>query len=190
MIEKILFKAALSKALIATGLLIVMYILINLSPLGVAGLTKITGGASILDLEMFGYSAEKAYSMLGQLGAEGRNFYNYKILPIDFFFPLTYMSFFVCWIAFFLKQIKGRKILYIIFLIPILAMFFDFSENICILTMLAKYPSFIKSVYMLSGIFTILKTVFTVLSIVSVLILFVIFIVKIRKPKVNKTKKQ
>lgn len=187
MIEKIVNKTTLVKALIATALFAVMYILINLSPIGVAGLTKITGGANILDLEMFGYSAKKAYSMLEQLGAKGRNFYNYKILPMDFLFLLIYMLFFNCWIAYLLKHIRGKKALYTIFLIPILAMLFDCLENICIIIMLNKYPVFLESLSILSSIFTILKTIFTILSILSIITLLIIFIFKTRKPKMDKT---
>ncbi|MCL1901355.1 MAG: hypothetical protein FWG51_03030 [Firmicutes bacterium] len=174
-------------ALVATGAFIVMYIVINFSPIGVSGLLKITDGTGILDLELLGYSSEKAYNMLTLMGTEGRNFYNFTILPLDFFFPITYMLMYSFWIIYALKKLNAKKVLYLLLLIPILTMLFDWSENICILVMLHNYPTVMKTVCSIASFFTVIKSIFTLLSIFTMTLLLILFLIKFFK--LRKTQK-
>ena len=103
LLNTVIQKASWKKAVSFTALFAAFYVLINFSQIGVAGLLKITGGASILDFE-FGYSSEKAYGILTALGVEGRTFYLMRILPMDFPLPLTYMLFFTGVIALLCKH--------------------------------------------------------------------------------------
>lgn len=66
--------------------LIVMNVLINGSPLGVAKLKQITGGPSILDMELR-YTPDRAYKVLEALGPKGRAFDLKYIVPLDSPFP-------------------------------------------------------------------------------------------------------
>jgi hypothetical protein len=90
--DDLILKASLKKAIIFSAIFAIMFALINKSGIGVAGLLKITGGASILDLEI-GYTYEQAKDILTALGEEGRAFYLTRIMPLDFPFPVAYMLF-------------------------------------------------------------------------------------------------
>ena len=136
LITAIIQKSSWKKAVLFTVLFTTFYILINYSSIGVAGLLKITDGANVLDLE-FGYTYERAYDMLTALGPEGRAFY-LKMIPLDFPVPFTYMLFFAGFIALFSKPLK-RSLQHLIS-IPVLAMLFDWTENIGIIAMLNSYP--------------------------------------------------
>ena len=133
-------KTTWKTATVCTVLFVVLFALINYSSIGVAGLLNITGGANILDFEL-GYTHEKAYQMLTALGNEGRAFYQTKILPLDFPFPLAYMLCFASWIAFLLKRIPQNKRYTPLLLIPVIAAASDWIENIGILSMLRSYPT-------------------------------------------------
>lgn len=168
LLKKSVEKASLLQAALATVAYAIMNVVINFSAVGVAGLLKITGGASILDFE-FGYSAEKAYQMLTALGVEGRAFYLSRIIPLDFPFPAAYMLFFFCWTAFLLKKINSNKLFLNLFLLlPVLAMLFDWAENVCIIVMLKQYPAIHSTVCAIGSCMTILKTVFTYTGAISV----------------------
>ena len=174
-LNAIIQKSSWKKATVFTILFAALYILINFSGVGVAGLMKITGGASILDFE-FGYSYEKALNMLTALGTEGRVFYQTKILVIDFPFPFSYMLFYTGFIALLTKHITPKKLFGYLLFVPVLAMLFDWMENIGIIAMLNNYPALPNWAVSLACIMGILKTVFTIGSIIIIAGLFILFL--------------
>lgn len=169
LIEKITIK----KAILFTVLFIACFILINYTSLGVAGLLQITNGASILDFE-FGYSAEKAQSLLTALGEEGRAFHLTKIMPIDFVFPLSYMLCYSGWIAVLLKRRVFQNKAGFLLIVPVLAMIFDWIENIGIINMLRNFPDLPKWAVNMASISGILKMVLIISSVVAIVTLFVV----------------
>ena len=175
--KPIIQRATWKKAAIFSALFGVFYALINFSSVGVAGLLKITGGASILDLE-FGYSQEEAYQMLTALGTAGRSFYLMKISPLDFLFPFTYMLCFAGWIALLIKQVTHRDRYKYLLLIPVLTMLFDWMENVNIIVMLNGYPDLPAGAVFSASISGMLKTVFTIGNIIVMSVLFIIFSLK------------
>jgi len=180
-LETVIQKASWKKAVLFSALFAASYVLINYSGIGVAGLLKITGGANILDFE-FGYSYEKAYNMLTALGVEGRTFYLTKILPMDYPFPLTYMLFYIGFIALLIKHTAKNKPYRFLLFIPVLAMLFDWIENIGLITMLSSYPNLLEWAVPVASIFGMLKTIFMVGSIMIIGVLLVMFVYsKIRK---------
>ena len=172
-IERITWK----KALLFTALFVVLYILINYTTVGVTGLLQITNGANILDFE-FGYTASKAYNLLTALGNDGRSFYIGKILPLDFPFPFTYMLCYAGWIALMGKYTIPQSALKFLLAAPVLAMLFDWSENIGILAMLKNYPLLPMWAVMTASVAGILKTVFTVCSLIIMILLLAVIILK------------
>ena len=184
MLKKCIDKATLTKVILTAIAFSVMYAVINFSAIGVAGLLKITNGANILDFE-FGYSAEKAYSMLTALGAGGRSFYLTRIIPLDFLFPVTYMLFYSCAICFSFKKITGAKsFLYLTLLFPLPAMLFDWMENICVIIMLKQYPLATPVFYYIGNYMTILKFIFTLTSIaVTVLLALTAIVLRVKRVK-------
>ena len=173
----IIQKASLKKAILFTILFVAFYVIINFSGIGVAGLLEITGGANILDFE-FGYTYEEAYGILTALGVEGRIFYLTKISPIDFPFPFTYMLFYAGWIALLAKHTLSKEWCKYLLLVPVLAMLFDWIENIGIITMLNNYPNLPSWAVLIASVGGILKTSFTAGSTVLIGILFIMFIIQ------------
>ena len=151
--------------------------MINFSDVGVAGLLRTTGGANILDSE-FGYSTDKAYQMLTALGGEGRSFYLTKILPIDFPFPFAYMLCYVGWIALLIKHSTTKKLCKYLLLAPVLAMLFDWIENVGIIAMLKHYPNLPTWAVTTASTAGMLKTIFTVSSMAIILTLLIVFLIK------------
>lgn len=171
-IEKKIESVGLAKALCATCFFVLMIYVIDFSPFGVAGLSKLTGGAGILDFE-HGYSVQKAYSMLEALGEQGRNFYLTRILPEDIFFPLSFMLFNFCWMSVLLKKnFSSASRFNLVALLPLVNMLFDWSENIGFTLMLLNYPEQLSVVCKISSCFTHLK--FT--CVLMIIIVFVLLL--------------
>lgn len=173
----IIAKGSWKKTALFTAVFILLYILINFSAIGVAGLLQITDGASILDFE-FGYAEDKALAMLTAMGELGRDFYLTKIIPIDFLFPLSYMLCYMGWIAMLVKDIASKGRLKYLLLIPFFAMLFDWTENIGIIFMLKKYPSLPEWAVMTASTAGILKMICIVMSVLTIAVLLVVFFVK------------
>ena len=156
--------------------------LINFSSFGVPGLLEITGGPNILDFE-FCYDYEAAYKILTGLGIRGREFYLARIVPIDIFYPLSYMLIFTVWIALLLKHLKiSSKFTYLL-CAPPFAMIFDWIENIGIIIMLKKYPNLPKWAVFQSSSSSLFKFIFTLTSMAIIVVLLILYLIKIRKIK-------
>ena len=191
-------KASWKKAVLFAVLFAALYALVNFSRVGVSGLLEITGGANILDFEI-GYSYEKAFAMLTALGAEGRLFYQTKMLPMDFFVPVTYMLCFAGFIALLLRQawperawgsaseqapgkvperILGKALRYCRYLlfVPVVAMLSDWAENIGILVMLHSYPDLPAWAVFMASMSGVIKAVFISVSISVIVLLFLLFL--------------
>ena len=173
--NKIIKNATWGKTILSAVLFLTFLLLINVSGIGVAGLLRITDGVNILDFE-FGYTYEQAYDILTAMGAEGRSFYLTRIVPLDFPFPFSYMLFYTGCIAILIKKSACNitSIHRYIFLVPLLAMIFDWIENIGIIVMLNNYPYLPGWAVILSSISGMFKMVFIVLNIVVIGILLVI----------------
>ena len=91
------------KSLIATAFFIVMLWLIDYSPIGLAGLLKVSGGVSILDFETR-YSADFAYDWLTRMGRAGRDFYLTKVMPLDIVYPPSLALFLFMWSSLLAKK--------------------------------------------------------------------------------------
>ncbi len=132
---------------------------------------------SIFDLSPSGYSFTYANDLLNSLGIEGRNLYLSVQLPLDFIYPglfsITY-SLLLIWI--FGKSFNADSKIYYFALIPFLAGFFDYVENVFIIIMITSFPDLQVTTVKYASIFTILKSSFTIfffiLLITSIALLF------------------
>ncbi|NLD48684.1 MAG: hypothetical protein GX660_16090 [Clostridiaceae bacterium] len=169
----------LRNLIISLILFIVMYILINGSPFGLAKLMEITGGHSILDMEMIkGYSVDKAYDILTALGEEGRAFEMKYIIPLDFPFPLAYGFFFFITLTVIAKKIfTGMKKPWLIGLIALFGALCDWLENIMVIILLQNYPNQLDGIVKSASFFTQLKSLlisgsmlFTIIGLIAVIV--------------------
>ncbi|MCX7772612.1 MAG: hypothetical protein N2376_05805 [Clostridia bacterium] len=181
--KKDMFKG--KTVVIALIIFLAAYALISFKPFGMARLHEITGGPSILDMEMSGYSVDKAYQVLEALGAEGRAFDLNAIIPLDFPFPLAYSFFYFFTLAFLTKTLFPQmKKPWLPGLLGFLAGLFDWLENIMIIVMLKNYPTRLENFASLSNIFTTLKSLLTMVCMGLILIGLIVLAAKrlVRKP--------
>lgn len=182
-------KASLKRALLATMIFGVLFYIINYSPIGVSGLLKLTDGANILDFEDNGYSLDKAYTMLKQLGENGRHFYLTMILPTDILFPIGVMLFGSSWMSLFLKKLTPHgSLLRWLPCITIINMFCDWGENIGFTLMLINYPVKLKAVCAVSSFITRFKFICVETILISLVILFICIILKVIVNKIHRVK--
>lgn len=136
---------------------VVSLALINGKPFGMAQLKAMTGGVGILDMEM-GYSPQKAYDHLAALGEAGRAFNLHYIVPQDFIFPAIYSIFYVITTTFlFRKLFAEHSALQKISLLTLLGGLADYCENLCIVTMLLRYPAQHATLANVANVFTLIK---------------------------------
>lgn len=139
--------------------------IINGKPFGLAKLMEITGGHSILDMELMGYSVDRAYEILDHLGAEGRSFHVKYIMPMDIIFPLSYGLFYFTTLTLIVKELwKKVKRPWLIGFIGLAAMLFDWLENIMIFILLNNYPNRLDGIVRIANRFTQVKSFFIIIS--------------------------
>ncbi len=170
---------SIKTAVIFLVFFIFMYLVINGSPYGLAKLREITGGNSILDMEFRGYTVDRAYEILGNLGTEGRNFHMKYILPLDFIFPLSYGLFYFVTLTIIAKAIwQGIGKPWLFGTIGIAATLFDILENIMIIRLLSHYPTHLERVAELANLFTLLKGIFLTSSTLLIAVGLTIIIIR------------
>ena len=139
-----------------------------------------TRGIRCFDMNLF-YSPYTARQFLSYLSEEGRTVYLTRQLPLDFFYPVAYTTFFSLAIRF-----AARKKTALSFL-PLLLAVFDYGENICILRMLTV-QSFSDSLAVTGSVFTTAKNVAMYGCIILILVLLVRYLLirrKERKSRMN-----
>ena len=166
---KLVDKVSLKTCIIATALFLAMLWLIDFSPIGVAGLLKVSNGVSILDFETR-YTVDFAYSWLDKMGEAGRNFHLTKVMPLDILFPPSFMLFMFTWSSMLIKKVCIKDS--IIKCLPALSFIYlilDWTENIGITAMLLNYPVRLSIICVATGWITaVKKTVILCIIIVDV----------------------
>jgi hypothetical protein len=137
----------------------------------------------LFDLSPAGYSHEQAISLLESLGPEGRKVYLFPQLALDFVYPgLFAISYSLTLIWVFTKRVRpGSKFFYLA-LLPVMAGFFDYAENILIIQMIGKYPVVTENLVSAASAFTLLKSALTTVSLVLLFFGFVYLLMPRRSP--------
>lgn len=89
----------------------------------------------VIDLTM-GFNPQKTLNMVADYGEEGRAYVAKVETTADIVYPIIYAFLF----AIILTLIYRNKTWAWVSIIPFITMFFDFLENICIVTLLNSYP--------------------------------------------------
>lgn len=135
---------------------LVLLFLIVMNAIIFPRITTTTNGIKVFDLQWFiGYRYKTAHEFLTTISPQGRNVYLHCQLPLDFIFVLTYSS------SLLFALVKIFDKLNYFTALPILIMFIDISENICIYLMLTK-SSVSHTLVAVSSTLTILKSVLIV----------------------------
>ena len=143
-------------------------------------------GTQAFDLKTFGYSQSEATMMLRDLDQSTVDFYLFpQLFLLDILYPILLALFLGTLIIRLsnLIKINENHVFSNLFMLPFIAMSFDYFENIMISLMLLNPTSVSSGVIKTASIFTQMKGGFTTLSWVVILILLVIWVINKRKKK-------
>ena len=125
-------------------------------------------GVKAFDLQTFGYSLSTAELIVNNLNEETMQLYLFPQLTLlDLLYPVL-VALFLSSLLF--RLIKGEsKLRSILLIVPFLAMFFDYAENICIILMISKSIELSEPLVLVSSTFTILKGTLTSIAWIAIL---------------------
>lgn len=127
-----------------------------------------SGKSAALGLEQspdtsFFYTADQLYGIAEQYGEAGRSFYIEQRFSFDLVWPLVYGAFLMTSLAF-LGQRASTKRRMRWFYLPIIAVAFDYLENIMTATVMGRYPLETMILADLAGFMTSIKWITLSLS--------------------------
>lgn len=142
------------------------------------------GGMKLLDMMPTGYNAEYVNSLLGALGAPGRNAYLFTQIPVDMIYPFLFGVTYCLLHAYILNKLgKLESILFYLCFIPVFSGLFDYLENIGIIAILNSYPDNSILLSQTTNVFSVLKSSFTTAYFIILTISLIVFIIKLIIPK-------
>lgn len=141
----------------------------------------------LLDMQPTGYSAEYANTLFDNLGADGRDSYLFRQIPVDMIYPFLFIITYSLLLTYlFRKSFNPESKIHSLNIIPFFGGLFDYLENIGIIIMLSIYPSFSVHLANMTNAFSILKSTSTTIFFVILVVGLVGFIFKKFKKVKNK----
>jgi hypothetical protein len=170
------------------GLLVAAYLLVAavILPNVIQSIEELAGHSiEILDLQIFGYSPQRAFDILDNQGKEGREVYQVAELSADIVYPFIYSILFSSILFFFVKKANLIEKPYekVIFL-PFLTLILDWVENAFIVSILMNYDTRPTILVQIAGVFTVLKWLSLGLVLLSFLGLLGVTLRKMKRYKV------
>lgn len=128
------------------------------------------GGMKLPDMMPGGYDAGYISALFEALGAEGRNFYRTRQLPVDMIYPGLFAVSYSLILAYFLRRIeKLNTVLVYLCLLPLIAGAADYGENICFLVLLGDFPDIPVSRVAAASALSMVKSVTTAVVFISLI---------------------
>ncbi|MFT6997681.1 MAG: hypothetical protein ACJAQ4_001435 [Cryomorphaceae bacterium] len=135
-------------------------------------------GTQAFDLKTFGYTQGEVILILQNLDQPTTDFYIFpQLLLLDILYPILLALFLSTLIVRIsnLISVSPKSIFSNLFILPFIAMFIDYFENILILVMITNPAEVSSGVIASASIFTQMKGAFTTVSWIVILVLFVIW---------------
>ncbi len=146
-------------------------------------LTEIAAGLKIPDMMPSGFDLNYIMELFTALGQDGRDYYQFVQLPIDFVYPGLFMvSYSLLLTLLFKHALYPNNLINKLNILPIFAGLFDYFENISFTIMLNQYPGISQSVVSAGEIFALLKSAFT--TIFFVLLIYGVVMLLFNRNKV------
>lgn len=148
---------------------LVLFVLTNLVYILMLAVTipKVMGyadGMKLLDMMPTGYDLDYVNALFEALGPMGRDAYLYRQHPLDMVYPALFGIGYCFVLAYFLKKLNRYKsALFYLCLLPLLAGFADYMENIGIINLLISYPNLMPSTVTTTAFFSLFKSSVTML---------------------------
>ena len=143
-------------------------------------------GTQAFDLKTFGYSQSEATLMLQNLDQSTIDLYLFpQLFLLDILYPILLALFLSTLIIRLsnLISINQDHVFSNLFVLPFIAMLFDYIENIMISVMITNSTNVSSVVIKTASIFTLMKGVFTTLSWLVILALLIAWLINIWKNK-------
>lgn len=131
------------------------------------------------DLKSFGYSSEEALEMIRNLDQATIDFYIFpQLFLLDLLYPMLLAMFLAACLVRLIRLTAIRSDYWLshMFMLPFVAMLFDYLENISIYFMITGDGDPSNGLIQAASFFTRLKSGFTMISWVMILILFIIYL--------------
>lgn len=143
------------------GLLLGIYLLIAglILPNVIKNIEDLAGHPiEVLDLQIFGYSPQRAFEILDNQSKQGREVYMAAELSVDIVYPFIYSILFSSILFFFVKKanLLEKPFGKVIFL-PFLTLALDWIENGFIVSILMNYDTRPILLVQIAGVLTLLK---------------------------------
>lgn len=132
--------------------------------------------------QSFIYSGAQLYELAKSYGEAGRRTYIKLRWTFDLIWPVIYTLFLVTWTIKLIEYTSDKRWMRYLIVLPILALFFDFSENIGATIVMARYP-------LESGLVQAITPVATFIKWTTILGSFLLLLFLIIKIGVSKMKK-
>jgi hypothetical protein len=130
---------------------------------------EFVSGQVPFDMRPFGYGPSDAATLLDALGADGREYYLSRQIPLDTLYPallaLT-LSSIICWFG---RRLPNRRLVHLGVAFAVGSALFDYIENLAIVAMIFGWPDVSGSLVYAASTATIAKSVITTLAIVLAL---------------------
>jgi len=142
------------------GSIAIMLFLMLILPNEASKAATYTPEGASFDTSFF-YTPAEVYTKAAAYSAEGRTAYIRARWTFDLIFPLAYGFFCLTAIAFGGTRLKmNRKTLYVLILLPILAVFFDLAENTMVSLVMGNFPKEYLFLAFAAAIATLCKWIF------------------------------
>lgn len=165
-----------------TGLTVLVFILFLVLVLPkVSAYTAVTiGGSGSPDTDLM-YSAEDLYQIAESYGPEGRRLYVVIRWTFDLVWPLVYGGFLVA-LSISLTSKRRHLLVRKVYLLPLMAMFFDYMENTLVTLVMVGYPNEYTVLGTLASYASLMKWLVLSFAFIGVMILALWFVIgKIKK---------
>lgn len=138
----------------------------------------VSGGAGIIDLT-FGNSVDNVWQTMEALGEDGRNYYLTRFLVIDCVYAMFYAAFYVCSILLLLQKNKvRRKGMYVISILPVIGMCFDWLENLSLAFMLTNWTAKTTALGIMFIVSNVMKFLFVYTSLLVVVLSLLYYLIR------------
>ena len=138
-----------------------------------------SNGLKILDMMPLGYDLNYVHDLFSALGNNGRAYYLNKQLVLDMIYPMLFALSYSLILLYFLKKLnKLNTSLKYLSLLPGIAGFADYLENLGIILMLKSYPELNETAVYTTNIFTVIKSISTTIFFITLIVILIIFGIK------------
>lgn len=126
------------------------------------------------------YTSDELYDIANQYGEEGRHFYIEQRFTFDLIWPLVYGLFLTIALAFFCQS-SAQGWLKKLYLLPLIAVGLDYTENIFTATVMYRYPKETFLMADIAGYITMLKWMTLMMSFMLLMLIITIYVIKFMK---------